>query len=92
MRGEVAKFYYGGQAVLEGVMMRGRKHMAVAVRRPDGEIVTYDEPLAHYEARRREIVTIITGFRNSRYEGAVADRMENRLMALQDGMVVPAVA
>ncbi|MDF2980867.1 MAG: hypothetical protein K0Q69_639, partial [Devosia sp.] len=36
----------------------------------------YDEPLAHYEARRREIVTIITGFRNSRYEGAVAERME----------------
>lgn len=52
----------------------------------------YDEPLAHYEARRREIVTIITGFRNSRYEGDAAERMENRLMALQDGMVVPAVA
>jgi uncharacterized protein YqhQ len=27
--------YYGGQAVLEGVMMRGREHWAVAVRRPD---------------------------------------------------------
>ena len=27
--------YYGGQAVLEGVMMRGRDHWAVAVRRPD---------------------------------------------------------
>ena len=52
----------------------------------------YDEPLVNYEARRREIVTIITGFRHGRYEGVVADRMENRLMALQDGMVVPAVA
>jgi uncharacterized protein YqhQ len=41
----VAKFYYGGQAVLEGVMMRGRKQMAVAVRAPDGEIVVHEEPL-----------------------------------------------
>ena len=29
---------YGGQAVLEGVMMRGADHWAVAVRRPDGEL------------------------------------------------------
>jgi uncharacterized protein YqhQ len=30
--------FYGGQAVLEGVMMRGRNHWAVAVRRPDGSV------------------------------------------------------
>jgi uncharacterized protein YqhQ len=30
--------YYGGQAVLEGVMMRGRGQWAVAVRRPTGDI------------------------------------------------------
>ena len=30
--------YYGGQAVLEGVMMRGRDLWAVAVRQPDGGI------------------------------------------------------
>jgi uncharacterized protein YqhQ len=29
----------GGQAVLEGVMMRGTGHWAVAVREPAGEIV-----------------------------------------------------
>ena len=28
----------GGQAVLEGVMMRNKKNYAVAVRKPDGEI------------------------------------------------------
>jgi uncharacterized protein YqhQ len=28
------KFFYGGQAVIEGVMMRGRSHYAVAVRLP----------------------------------------------------------
>ncbi len=38
-------FNYGGQAVIEGVMMRGRKHMAVAVRNPEGEIVLHTEPL-----------------------------------------------
>lgn len=41
----MAKFYYGGQAVIEGVMMRGRNQMAVAVRAPSGEIVVHEEPL-----------------------------------------------
>ncbi|HEX4213546.1 MAG TPA: DUF1385 domain-containing protein [Candidatus Dormibacteraeota bacterium] len=31
-------FFYGGQAVIEGVMMRGRRDYAVAVRDPKGEI------------------------------------------------------
>lgn len=39
------KHYYGGQAVIEGVMMRGRKTMAVAVRNPENEIVIHEEPL-----------------------------------------------
>ncbi len=39
------EFSYGGQAVIEGVMMRGKKHMAVAVRHPEGHIVVHDEPL-----------------------------------------------
>ena len=34
------RFFYGGQAVIEGVMMRGRHHYAVAVRLPrTGEIL-----------------------------------------------------
>jgi uncharacterized protein YqhQ len=36
---------YGGQAVLEGVMMRGQRAYAVAVRAPDGTIVKKIEPL-----------------------------------------------
>jgi uncharacterized protein YqhQ len=36
---------YGGQAVIEGVMMRGRRAMAVSVRRPDGTIQTEVRPL-----------------------------------------------
>lgn len=41
----MARYYYGGQAVMEGVMMRGRRQMAVAVRQPDGRIALYSEPL-----------------------------------------------
>ncbi len=36
---------YGGQAVIEGVMMRGKKQLCVAVRNPKGDIVTHFEPL-----------------------------------------------
>ena len=39
------KFFYGGQAVLEGVLMRGRSTYAVAVRRPDGELQVLRERL-----------------------------------------------
>ena len=37
---------YGGQAVMEGVMMRGRSYMAVAMRAPGGKIVLHSEPLS----------------------------------------------
>jgi uncharacterized protein YqhQ len=38
-------FNYGGQAVIEGVMMRGSQTMAVALRRPEGDIVVEKERL-----------------------------------------------
>ena len=37
---------YGGQAVIEGVMMRGRYKVAIAVRNPKGEIVVYEDTLS----------------------------------------------
>lgn len=37
---------YGGQAVIEGVLMRGKHIAAIAVRRPDGEIVVKEETLS----------------------------------------------
>lgn len=37
---------YGGQAVIEGVMMRGKNAFAVAMRAPDGNIVVHKEDLA----------------------------------------------
>lgn len=39
------EFNYGGQAVIEGVMMRGSRHVAVSVRSPEGEIVVREEPI-----------------------------------------------
>src|SRR5205807_6962875 len=44
----IPKVSYGGQAVLEGVMMRGRTHMAVAVRAPDKQIVVTSEALPRH--------------------------------------------
>lgn len=39
------QFSYGGQAVIEGVMMRGAHKAAIAVRNPQGEIVVHEQPL-----------------------------------------------
>ena len=39
------KVNYGGQAVIEGVMMRGSRALSVAVRNPQGGIVVHTEPL-----------------------------------------------
>jgi uncharacterized protein YqhQ len=36
---------YGGQAVIEGVMMRGKQAVAMATRAPDGKIVLHSETL-----------------------------------------------
>ncbi len=41
----MSEYHYGGQAILEGVMMRGRQNVSVAVRAPSGKIVTHREPL-----------------------------------------------
>ena len=39
------RYSYGGQALIEGVMMRGRDAIAVALRSPDGTIIVADERL-----------------------------------------------
>lgn len=44
---------YGGQAVIEGVMMRSRRAMAVAVRHPAGHTVVHVEPLRSARQRSR---------------------------------------
>ena len=39
------QFSYGGQAVIEGVLMRGANDIAIAVRDSNGQIVVHQEPL-----------------------------------------------
>jgi len=47
---------YGGQAVIEGVMMRGRKAAAIAMRDPNGEITIHTEKLNKiYQSRIMKI-------------------------------------
>jgi uncharacterized protein YqhQ len=46
-------FAYGGQAVLEGVMMRGRRELAVAVRAPSGEIVVWSDEVQSSRLARK---------------------------------------
>jgi uncharacterized protein YqhQ len=47
---------YGGQAVIEGVMMRGQKVLAIAMRAPDGNIVVHKESLGSvYRSRITKI-------------------------------------
>ena len=41
----------GGQAVMEGVMMRAPHSYCVAVRKADGEIVTEEKPLPRMSER-----------------------------------------
>ena len=43
----------GGQAVLEGVMMRGPTAWALAVRKPDGDIAEVNRPISSALARHR---------------------------------------
>jgi uncharacterized protein YqhQ len=43
MSAPVEKPYVGGQAVMEGVMMRSPRCLAIAVRRPDGTIVVRED-------------------------------------------------
>src|SRR5687768_1605717 len=52
----------GGQAVLEGVMMRGPSAWSVAVRKPDGAIAEVNRPIASVLLRHRWLrIPIIRG-------------------------------
>ena len=51
-------FFYGGQALIEGVMMRGRTTVAMSVRPPSGEIRTISEPLPAALSADRKLIKI----------------------------------
>src|SRR5688500_20020076 len=51
-------FFCGGQALLVGVMTRGRTTVAMSVRPPSGEIVTMAEPLPAALSADRKLIRI----------------------------------
>ena len=100
-----APFYYGGQAVMEGVMMRGRKSIAVAVRRPNGEISLTSQPVPSlYKGRARNwpfvrgiivlIETLALGTQSLLHSAqiAAAEEEENISPAVLWGSVAIAIA
>jgi uncharacterized protein YqhQ len=94
----------GGQAVLEGVMMRSPHAWAIACRKPSGEVVTMSEPLARPSEKHkwmawpivRGVMTLgyamSLGYRALRFSANVAieDAMQNEDAAAQVESVVPA--
>lgn len=44
---------FGGQAVIEGVMIRSREHMVICVKQPNGEILTKTEEINSLSQRHR---------------------------------------
>ena len=52
---------YGGQAVIEGVMIRGQRNVAVAVRRPDGTIAEQCQPLTPIFTGRLRRLPLVRG-------------------------------
>lgn len=61
----------GGQALMEGIMMRGPEKIACAVRRPDGTLDVTEEPVKHHAWQKIPLVrgvlamadSLITGYR-----------------------------
>ena len=80
-------FHYGGQAVIEGVMIRGKEGVAISVRQPNGELNIVKQPLASiYKGRLREmplvrgiivlVETLVLGTRSLLHSAQVAAEEE----------------
>ena len=70
----------GGQALMEGIMMRGPEKIACAVRRPDGTLETMEEPVRHYFWQKIPLVrgacamieSLLVGYRYLMYSAKVS--------------------
>ena len=54
-------FNYGGQAVIEGVMMRGQRVVVTAVRRPTGDLAMETQPLLGISNIRWRKIPLVRG-------------------------------
>ncbi len=55
------RLIYGGQAVIEGVMIRGQRHFSLAVRRLDGSVYRSAEPLNQVYAGKLRRIPLVRG-------------------------------
>jgi uncharacterized protein YqhQ len=96
-----SEFHYGGQAVIEGVMIRGQKAVVTAVRRPNGELAVDTQPLSPiYTGRMRQaplirgiivlIETLVLGIKTLLYSADVS--LEEEEEELSGGWVWGMVA
>jgi uncharacterized protein YqhQ len=58
---EPKKYNYGGQAVIEGVMIRGRTAVVTAVRRPGGDITVNSRPVPSISQSRARHLPLVRG-------------------------------
>lgn len=58
---EQKQFHYGGQAVIEGVMIRGSKYLVTAIRKPDGSVSVNKQPLASLYTGKLRAVPLLRG-------------------------------
>lgn len=95
------RFHYGGQAVIEGVMIRGRKTLVTAVHQPDKGITVASQPLTTaYTGRVRKtpilrgivvlIETLILGAKSLFYSANIS--LEKEQEKISGGMVGGVVA
>src|SRR5437762_10493193 len=79
----------GGQAVLEGVMMRGPSNWSVAVRKPDGEIVQVSKPIispmTRHWALRLPVIRGVIALRESLAIGFRALAISDNYAAQEEG-------
>lgn len=80
MKKEKFKTSVGGQALIEGIMMRGPRQVCTAVRRPDGGIETKVDPVTTFSWQKIPLVrgvlsmieSLIVGYRCLMYSAEVS--------------------
>jgi uncharacterized protein YqhQ len=94
------KIYVGGQAVIEGVMMRGPEYIATAVRTPSGEIVVKKDPVRSIADRFpilkkpfiRGVISLyeslVYGMKSLSYSAQVSGEEEDQMNSVQIGLTM----
>ena len=92
--------YVGGQAVIEGVMMRGPQYIATAVRTPSGEIAIKKDPIHSISERFpvlkkpfiRGIIalyeSLVYGMKSLSYSAQMSGEEDEQMSSVQMGITI----